>query len=120
MLLWGSAECELHDEVILKFGLTNDIHFALRLGEDSEVGFVVLVVVFGKQPLKIFNNGLGVLPELNVELLDFLDPAEVHVIAPELKIKLKLAIAGELDTNKPEILGVALDSNFDEQILRTG
>lgn len=112
MLFRGPAEVELHDEVIFELGLADDVHFSFRLRKDREVGLVVLSVVFGQQLLKIFNDGLWVLPELNVELLDFLDSPKIHIVAPELEIKLELAVAGEFDADESQILRVALNGNF--------
>ena len=112
MLFRRPAKIELHDEVIFELGLADDIHFSFRLRKDSEVGLVVLGVVFGQQLLKIFDDGFWVLPELNVELLDFFDSPKVHIVAPELEIKLELAVAGELDTDESQILRVTLNGNF--------
>lgn len=114
MLLGRAAERKLHDEIILELRFPYDVHFAFSFREYGKVGFVILVVVFDQESLEILHNGLWVLSELDVELLDFFDPAKVHIIAAELKIELEFAITGQLNANKPEILRVALNGDFDE------
>ena len=88
MLLGGSAEGKLHNEIVLELWFPDDVHFSFGFREYGKVGFVVLTAVFGEQPLKILDNRIRVLSELDVELLDFFDSSEIHIIAPELKIKL--------------------------------
>lgn len=114
MLFGRAAERKLHDEIILELRFPYDVQFAFSFREYGKVSFVILAVVFDKEPLKVFYNGLGVLSELDVELLDFFDPPKVHIVAAELKIELEFAITGQLNANKPKILRVALDCDFDE------
>jgi len=46
MLLGGSAEGKLHNEIVLELGFPDNVHFSFGFREYGEVGFVVLTAVF--------------------------------------------------------------------------
>jgi hypothetical protein len=107
-------EVKLHYYVVLELGFADEVQPSFSLGENSKIRQVLLC---GLEAIKIFYYEVGVLPELDEEVLVRFDALKLPLIALEEKVEVNLGVARELHFYCLGELVLVLDHHFHPQLL---
>lgn len=115
LVLSGTHEVELHYGIVLELALSNKVETALSFREDGEEG---QEVVRRGEPFEVFEDEVGVFPELDEKILVGLDSFELPVVALEDEVEVHFGVAGEFYLQSFGEAVLVLDHDLDPQQLR--